>query len=113
MANALTSGAIAAALVARAAGPDDDSGAASIAHVADWLRGHFTNDGDEPSAAQVDMAEWLPDSETALRKLANAVDARAHADEVFAGELDSRIEQTRQAGVDVDGIASATWGSGS
>ncbi len=110
MAESLTPGAIVAALVARAA-ESENEGTAGIAHVADWLRGHFNADGDEPAATQVDMAEQLPDSATALRKLANAVDARAHADEDFRGELGTRLEQTRQAGVDVDAIAAAAWSS--
>lgn len=110
----LTLGAIAAALVvkaAEAAGEEAAQGAAgAVRRVAAWARARFSEDEDEAGAAILRRLEEAPDSPSRVRAFAEHVDERARRDEALRQEIEAMIAEARQEGVDVRGLAQVAFG---
>lgn len=110
----LTAGAIVAALVAKAAeaaGEEAAHGAAgALRRLAAWLRARFAEDADESGAAVLERLDEAPDSPSRVRALAAYVDDRARRDEAFREELEARVADAQQAGVDVRGLSQMAVG---
>jgi hypothetical protein len=111
----LTLGAIAAALVAKAADKTAERAVEGSAGVlkrfVGWLRERFSADAEQEGAAALARVEDAPDSPSRLRELAEVLDRRAHADAGFGSELKSLVDETQASGVDVGSIVQTAWGN--
>lgn len=109
----LTLGAIAAALVAKAADKTAEraveGGAGVLRRLVAWLRERFS--ADQEGAAALAWVEGAPDSASRLRELAEVLDRRAHADSGFRAELKSLVDETEADGVDVASVVQTVWGN--
>jgi hypothetical protein len=112
----LTLGAIAAAVVAKAADKSAEGvvegGAGAARRLLGWLRERFTADGDSDGAKALDRVEDAPDSPSRLQELASALDRRAVGDAGFRSALVALVDEARAGGVDVGSIVQSAWGTG-
>lgn len=110
----LTLGAIAAALVAKAADKAAEraveGGETVLERLVGWLRQRFS--GEEQREAQTALAhvEQVPDSPSRLGALAEVIDRRAGADAEFRSELEALVKEAQAGGVDIGSIAQTAWG---
>lgn len=110
----LTLGAIAAALVAKAADKTAEGaveGAAdALGRLVAWLRERFSGTEEPEGTTALVRVEEVPDSPSRLRDLADALDRRASIDEAFQFELKSFVDEAKAGGVDVGSIVQTAWG---
>jgi len=111
----LTLGAIASALVAKAADKAAEraveGGEGVLARLVSWLRARFSAEAEREGATALARVEEVPDSPSRLKALAEALDRRAEADGGFRTELQTLVDQAEAGGVDVGSIAQTAWGS--
>ena len=105
-----TLGAIAAALVAKAAERAVEGGEGALVRVVGWLRQRFSGEGQHEAQTALAYVEEVPDSRSRLGALAEAIDRRAAADAGFRSELEALVQQAQAGGVDVGSIAQRAWG---
>lgn len=110
----MTLGAIAAALVAKAADKAAEraveGGEGALARLVGWLRRRFSADEEHDGATALAHVEEVPDSPSRLTALAEVLDRRAGADDGFRSELKALVDHALAAGVDVGSIAQTAWG---
>jgi hypothetical protein len=108
----LSLGAVVAALVVKAAervGERAAEGAAGgLGRLVGWLRARLS--GSESDAAALARVEEVPDSPSRVKELAAAID-RLAADPQFRSELQAMVEESREAGVDVESVSQSVWGN--
>ena len=106
----LTLGAIAAALVAKAAERAVEGGEGVLVRLVGWLRQRFSADDQHEAQAALAHVEQVPDSPSRLQRLAEVIDRRAEADAGFRSELKALVKHAQAGGVDVGTIAQTAWG---
>lgn len=113
----LTLGAVAAAMVAKAAekAAEQAVGGAPgvLGQLVGWLKQRFSNDNDDekPVAQALSRVEDAPDSPSRIEQLASVLDAWANADPGFRDELRQLVNNASTGGVDVGSIAQNVWGN--
>jgi hypothetical protein len=108
MADPVTLGAIVALLVAKAtdrtAGEVVDGGAEALGRLVGWLRGRFSDDGDEVGSAALAQVEEVPDSPSRINALAEVLNQRAKDVEGFRAALEDLVAKAESAGVNIGAI---------
>jgi hypothetical protein len=113
----LSIGAIAAAMVVRAAEKTGETaveaGASALGPLVRWLRDRFSRgDGDEVAAAALSKVEDAPDSPSRVRALAEEIDRKAASDAKFKAGLEDLIREAKDQGVDMKAVSQIAEGSG-
>jgi len=110
----LALGAVAAALTAKAfdrAGEKTiDQGEAALRRLVEAVRGRLSKAGDEEGSKALERVEDAPDGIDRVEAFAHLLDERMKGNPEFRRELEALVEEVKRSGVDVGGVAQATYG---
>lgn len=111
----LTIGAVAAALVLKAAEKAGEqatqSGWAAVGKLVERVRRRFRDCGDADAEKALARVQDPPAGPSHLAALAAAVDRHAGEDAEFAAELQRLVQEAESAGIKVQQVTQTAWGS--
>ena len=111
----LTTGAVVAALVLKAAEKAGEqatqSGWAAVGKLVERVRRWFRDRGDADAETALARVQDPPAGPSHLAALATAVDRHAGEDVEFAAELQRLVQEAESAGIKVQQVTQTAWGS--